>query len=55
MYGFGDSKFPVKETVELVEKIVKDQMLHLIDLATEIAERQEAKRIGIKQFIVLLR
>lgn len=55
MYGFGDSKFPDKETVELVEKIVKQQMQLLIDLVTELASQQDAKKIDIKQFLFLLR
>lgn len=55
MYGFGDSKFPDKNTVELVESIVKEQMLLLIDSVSEIATKQEVKKIDTKQFLILLR
>lgn len=55
MYGFGDSKYSLKETAELVEKIVKEQLIQFLNALSEVAVKINSKKIGIKEFLVLLR
>lgn len=55
MYGFGDSKYPLKETTEFVEKIVREQLIKLLNLLFEVAAKIESKNIGVKEFLILLR
>lgn len=55
MYGFGDCKTPRRETAELVEKFVKEQLLQFLNLLCEVAAKMESKKIGVKEFLVLLR
>lgn len=55
MYGFGDSKSPLKETAELVEKIVKEQLILFLNLLFEVAAKIESKKIGVREFLILLR
>ncbi len=55
MHGFGDSKNSLKETAELVEKIVKEQLIQFLNALSEVAVKINSKKIGIKEFLVLLR
>lgn len=55
MFGFGDARLPNHETAELVEKIVKDQLIRLLNLLSEVAAKTDAKKIGIKEYLLLLR
>lgn len=55
MYGFGDSREPNKETVELVEKILKDQLIMFLQLLSDTAAKIDSKKIGVKEFLILLR
>lgn len=55
MYGFGDSKCPLKETAELVENILKEQLIQFLNLLFEVAATIESKKIGVREFLILLR
>lgn len=55
MYGFGDSSHPLKETAELVEKIVKGQLIQFLNLLFEVAVKIDSKKIGVREFLILLR
>ena len=55
MFGFGDAQLPNHETAELIEKIVKDQLIRLLNLLSEAATKRDSKKIGTKEFLILLR
>ena len=55
MHGFGDCKQPLKETAALVEKILKEQLIQFLNALFEVAAKSNSKKIGIKEFIFLLR
>lgn len=55
MHCFGDSSQGSKETAELVESILKDQLNHIFELLCEIATNRDSTKIGIKEFLILLR
>lgn len=55
MHGFGDSKHPLKETAELVEKIVKEQLIQLLNMLLEVSAKINSKKIDVKEFLILLR
>jgi hypothetical protein len=55
MYGFGDVTFPAQETAELIEKIVKDQLIGLLNLLSEVVSKTDSKKVGIKEYLLLLR
>ena len=55
MHCFGDSPQSLKETVELVEIIVKEQLNHFFELLCETAINRDSKKIGVKEFLILLR
>lgn len=55
MHCFGDSSQALKETAELIESILKNQLNHSFELLCEIALNRESKKIGVKEFLILLR
>ena len=55
MFGFGDVAFPNQETAELIEKIVKDQLICLLNLLSEVVAKTDTKKVGIKEYLLLLR
>ena len=55
MYGFGDSKQPLRETAELVENIVKEQLKQFLNLLSEVATKIDSKKVGVREFLILLR
>ena len=55
MYGFGDSREPKKETVELVESILKNQLISFLGLLSETAAKIDSRKVGVKEFLILLR
>ncbi len=54
-FGFGDSPKPLVATTELIEKIVKEQLVLILDLLCETAMTRESSSIGIEDFLFLLR
>jgi len=55
MHCFGDSPHTLKETAELVENILRDQLTRFFELLCEIAAKRDAKKVGVKDFLILLR
>lgn len=55
MYGFGDCREPRKDTADIIEKILKSQLIKFLELLTEAAARIGSKKIGVNEFLVLLR
>ena len=55
LHGFGDSPRPVKETAELIEKIVKEQLIEIIRMLVDTSAKRDSNSIGIEDFLFLLR
>eukprot|EP00095_Tigriopus_kingsejongensis_P004599 snap_masked-scaffold416_size178335-processed-gene-0.20 protein:Tk04599 transcript:snap_masked-scaffold416_size178335-processed-gene-0.20-mRNA-1 annotation:"transcription initiation protein spt3 homolog" len=55
MFGFGDSNRPRRETAELVEQLVHEQMVEILHRAQEVAERRGATQLGLEELVFLLR
>jgi hypothetical protein len=55
MYGFGDSKHALKETAELIETVLKEQLIQLLNALFEVAAKTNSKTISMKEFLFLLR
>ncbi|BFZ09216.1 hypothetical protein BsWGS_12255 [Bradybaena similaris] len=55
MFAFGDSRRPLQETAALVEEIVHQQMVAMIEQASEVATCRGDKHIGIEDIVFLLR
>jgi len=55
MYGFGDCREPRKDTADIIEKILKSQLIKFLELLTEVAAKIGSKKIGVNEFLVLLR
>merc|ERR1712168_990087 len=55
MHGMGDSRNPLTESAVLIEEVVKRQLFQLLHAACEIANKRNARFIGLEDFIFLLR
>lgn len=55
MYGFGDCREPRKDTADIIEKILRSQLIKFLELLTEVAAKIGSKKIGVNEFLVLLR
>ena len=55
MHGFGDSPHPLVETAEFIERVVKEQLLQILECLTEVADIRESNSIGMEEFLFLLR
>ncbi|CAH1799772.1 unnamed protein product [Owenia fusiformis] len=55
MFGFGDVKKPLAESANLVERIVRQQMITVLLEAVDVAVSRNARFVGIEDFLFLLR
>lgn len=55
MFAFGDSIRPKRETAEILEELVLEQMREILFRAQEVAERRQNAQIGLEELLFLQR
>ncbi|XP_067128299.1 transcription initiation protein SPT3 homolog [Centruroides vittatus] len=55
MFGFGDCRYPLLESAQLIEEIVHQQMNSLLLQSAEIANIRNSRFIGLEDIVFLMR
>lgn len=55
MHGLGDYKRPLRESAVLIEDVVRQELLHIVRSAVDIALQRNSKFVGLEDILFIMR